>query len=166
MCTFYLYFFLHVKSLHKKNRFIIVLLTSFTILLLKCDCFSNFIEITLQHGFSPVNLLHILRTPFPKNISRGLLLIIHMPRFTCGKRVIRRALNQTQPGLPTSIHTQPKKGHTHSHPPTLNQKKVTPTHTHPHSTKQRSHLLTPTHNQPGQTHPYSPTPSQEKVIPT
>ena len=149
----------------------IVLLTSFTILLSKCDCFSNFIEITLRHGCSPVNLLHILRTPFPKNISGGLLLIIHMPRFTCGKRVINCALNQTQPGLPTSIHTQPKKGHTHSHPPTLNQKKVTPTHTpphttHPHSTKQRSHLLTPTHNQPGPTHPHSPTPSQEKVIPT
>ena len=25
---------------------------------------SNFIEITLQHGCSPVNLLHIFRTPF------------------------------------------------------------------------------------------------------
>ena len=28
--------------------------------------FCNFIEITLQHGCSPVNLLHIFRTPFPK----------------------------------------------------------------------------------------------------
>ena len=36
--------------------------------------FCNFIEITLQHGSSPVNLLHIFRTPFPKNISGGLLL--------------------------------------------------------------------------------------------
>ena len=36
---------------------------------------SNFIEITLRHGCSLVNLLHILRTPFPKNISEGLLLI-------------------------------------------------------------------------------------------
>ena len=26
---------------------------------------SNFIEITLWHGSSPVNLLHILRTSFP-----------------------------------------------------------------------------------------------------
>ena len=35
----------------------------------------NFIEITLRHGFSPVNLLHIFRTPFPWNTSRWLLLI-------------------------------------------------------------------------------------------
>ena len=27
-----------------------------------------------QHGYSPVNLLHIFRTPFPKNNSEGLLL--------------------------------------------------------------------------------------------
>ena len=35
---------------------------------------SNFIKITLQHGCSPVNLLHIFRTPFPKNTSGGLSL--------------------------------------------------------------------------------------------
>ena len=35
---------------------------------------SNFIEITLQHGYSPVKLLHIFRTPFPRNTSGGLLL--------------------------------------------------------------------------------------------
>ena len=35
---------------------------------------SNFIEITLQHRCSPVNLLHIFWTLFPKNISGGLLL--------------------------------------------------------------------------------------------
>ena len=34
---------------------------------------SNFIEITLQHGSSPVNLLHIFRTPFLKNTSGRLL---------------------------------------------------------------------------------------------
>ena len=34
---------------------------------------SNF-EITPRHGCSPVNLLHIFRTPFYKNTSRGLLL--------------------------------------------------------------------------------------------
>ena len=33
---------------------------------------SNFIEITLQYGRSPLNLLHIFRTPFSKNTSRGL----------------------------------------------------------------------------------------------
>ena len=30
----------------------------------KCDFISNFIEIALQHGCSPVNLLYILRTSF------------------------------------------------------------------------------------------------------
>ena len=35
---------------------------------------SNVIEITLRHGCSPVNLLHIFRTPFPKNTSGWLLL--------------------------------------------------------------------------------------------
>ena len=34
----------------------------------------NFIEITLWHRCSPVNLLHIFRTRFPKNTSRWLLL--------------------------------------------------------------------------------------------
>ena len=29
--------------------------------------YSKFIEITLRYGCSPVNLLHIFRTPFPKN---------------------------------------------------------------------------------------------------
>ena len=35
---------------------------------------SNFIEIILRHGCSPVNLLHVFRTTFPKNTSEGLLL--------------------------------------------------------------------------------------------
>ena len=35
---------------------------------------SNLIKIVLRHGCSPVNLLHIFRTPFPKNISGRLLL--------------------------------------------------------------------------------------------
>ena len=35
---------------------------------------SNFIQITLRHGFYPVYLLHVFRTSFPKNISGGLLL--------------------------------------------------------------------------------------------
>ena len=37
---------------------------------------SNFFEITLRHVCSSVNLLHIFRTPFHKNISGGLLLSI------------------------------------------------------------------------------------------
>ena len=35
---------------------------------------SNFIGITLRHGYSPVHLLYIFRTPFPKNTSGWLLL--------------------------------------------------------------------------------------------
>ena len=34
---------------------------------------SNFIEIALRHGFSPVNLLHIFRTSFLQNTFGGLL---------------------------------------------------------------------------------------------
>ena len=37
---------------------------------------SSFIEFAVRHGCSPVNLLHILRTPFLKNTSGGLVLII------------------------------------------------------------------------------------------
>ena len=36
--------------------------------------YSSFIEITLRHGCSPVNLQHIFRTPFSKNTSGWLLL--------------------------------------------------------------------------------------------
>ena len=36
----------------------------------------NFIEFTLRHGCSPVNLLHNFRTPLPKNTSGRLLLKI------------------------------------------------------------------------------------------
>ena len=35
---------------------------------------SNFTEIALRHGCSPVSLLHIFRIPFSKIISGGLLL--------------------------------------------------------------------------------------------
>ena len=50
-------------------------------LLCKLLCFakllSNFIEIALWHLCSPVNLVHIFRTPFPKN-SSGHLLLEHL----------------------------------------------------------------------------------------
>ena len=35
---------------------------------------SNFIKIALWHGCSPANLLHVFRTPFPRNTSGWLLL--------------------------------------------------------------------------------------------
>ena len=42
---------------------------------------SNFIKVTLRHGCSPVNLLHIFRTPFLKNTSEGLFLNITLITF-------------------------------------------------------------------------------------
>ena len=48
----------------------------------------NFIEITLWHGCSPVNLLHIFRTSFPKNTFGWLLLKIIL--------WIERQTNKTQ----------------------------------------------------------------------
>ena len=41
---------------------------------------SSLIKITLQHGCSPVNLLHIFGTSFYKNNSGGLLLHLKMRR--------------------------------------------------------------------------------------
>ena len=53
---------------------------------------SNFIEITLRHGSSPVNLLRIITIPFPKNTSGGLLLchacLINSWRKISGKNYI------------------------------------------------------------------------------
>ena len=40
--------------------------------------FCNFIEITIQHGSSPANLLDIFRTPFLRNTSGWLLLKINL----------------------------------------------------------------------------------------
>ena len=46
----------------------------------KCDFNNNFIEITLRHGCSPVNLLHIFRIPFRNNTSGRLLLLFIVDR--------------------------------------------------------------------------------------
>ena len=45
--------------------------------MLKC----NFIEITLRHGCSSVNLLAIFRTPFSRNTSEWLLVIATISLF-------------------------------------------------------------------------------------
>ena len=37
-----------------------------------------FVEITLCHGRSPVNLLHIFRTPFPKAPLEGSLFMLQL----------------------------------------------------------------------------------------
>ena len=42
----------------------------------------------LRHGCSPVNLLHIFRTPFPKNTSGGLFLKLEL-LVTLGYKSIR-----------------------------------------------------------------------------
>ena len=47
---------------------------------------ANFIEMVLQHGCSPVNLLHVFRTPFPKNTSGGLLLWIERLILKSGRK--------------------------------------------------------------------------------
>ena len=39
---------------------------------------SNFIEIAIRRGCFPVNLLHIFRTPFPRNTSGWLLLGVYI----------------------------------------------------------------------------------------
>ena len=42
--------------------------------MLKCDFNKVALEIALHHGCSPVNLLHIFRTPFSKKTFGGMLL--------------------------------------------------------------------------------------------
>ena len=48
--------------------------------------FCNFIEITLRYGCSPVNLLHIFRTPFIKN-TRGWLLLFWVDTYEYSETV-------------------------------------------------------------------------------
>ena len=56
----------------------------------KCDfneVASNFIEVTLRHGCSPVNLLHIFRTFFLKNTSEWLFLSVAFKGTAFGKKI-------------------------------------------------------------------------------
>ena len=53
----------------------------------------NFIEVTLRHGCSPVNLLHIFRTPFLKNTSGWLLLTEPSKMISTGNHQQGRYLN-------------------------------------------------------------------------
>ena len=40
---------------------------------------SNFVEITLRHGYSVLNLLHIFKTSFIKNTRARLLQFVQLP---------------------------------------------------------------------------------------
>ena len=62
---------------------------------------SKFIEITVRHGCSPVNLLHIFRTRFTKNTSERLLLTLHYMWYTQNCRTYIR--NGTVATLKTKI---------------------------------------------------------------
>ena len=53
---------------------------------------SNFIEITLRHGYSPVNSLHIFRLPFCRNTSGWLLLRLISLRHFCSRKKIIKAI--------------------------------------------------------------------------
>ena len=67
----------------------------------KCDLQSNFIESALRHGCSPVNLLHIFRTVFPKNTSGRLLLqYVHC---NCSFSSLCRHIFWNQPYLSNQI---------------------------------------------------------------
>ena len=57
----------------------------------------NFIEITLRHGCSPVNLLYIFRTPFRKSTCGGLLLAMQSA-FT-NSYLIRNARTRSETGF-------------------------------------------------------------------
>ena len=50
--------------------------------MISINLFCNFIETALRHGCSPVNLLHIFRTPFPRNTSGWLLLTCLVVNFS------------------------------------------------------------------------------------
>ena len=52
----------------------------------------NFIKITLQHGYSPVNLLHIFRTLFLKNTSGRLLLLFSHNSYHLCSQVLESSL--------------------------------------------------------------------------
>ena len=67
----------------------------------------SFIEITFWHGCSPVNLLHIFRTPFSKDTSEWLLLYqsIYSTSPKCYWTLLKRMLNdQIIPLIPPLLH--------------------------------------------------------------
>ena len=59
----------------------------------------NFIEIALWYGCSPVNFLHIFRTPFFRNASWWLLLLKRKARYIYTKKVLKTSLFQLEDKL-------------------------------------------------------------------
>ena len=55
---------------------------------------SNSIETTPRHGCSPVNLLHILRTLFPKNTTGRLLLNQTFHVYSRWHQILRPRINK------------------------------------------------------------------------
>ena len=67
----------HIGKQVSKKFFILTQIRSlicFNLTYPQAHAHHNFIEIALRHECSPVNLLHIFKTSFPKKISGGLLL--------------------------------------------------------------------------------------------
>ena len=62
-------------------------------------CRSVTIEITLRHGCSPVNLLHIFRTPFPKNTAGWLRLSLENKNFSAQKSGFLVSTVIIEPGI-------------------------------------------------------------------
>ena len=46
----------------------------------------DFNNLTLRYGCSPVNLMYIFRTPFPKNPSGELFLILTLISYPCYRK--------------------------------------------------------------------------------
>ena len=65
-CSYKKFFWKHAANLQENTL-------GWSVISIRLFC--NFIEITFRHGCSPVNLLHIFRTPFAINTSGRLLLI-------------------------------------------------------------------------------------------
>ena len=67
-----------------------------SIISIKLYC--NFVEIAIWHGCSPVNLLHIFRTPFYKNTSEWLFLRCPI------KRLFWKTLQNSQENISVGVY--------------------------------------------------------------
>ena len=56
---------------------------------------SNFIEIILPHECSPVNLLHVFRTPFPRNNSGGAVSLLTLSVYKIFIKALYKRLSRS-----------------------------------------------------------------------